>query len=511
MSEKINDKTVFSLLEVTQSIQKTIAERYKNTYWIKAEMHKLNFYSHSGHCYPELVEKQNGKIISQIRSNLRKSDYQVINNKFLDILKEPLKDGIKILFLAKISFDPVYGAALQIVDIDPGYTLGDLEKEKQETIDQLKKEGIYDRNKQLSLPLLPQRIAIISVDTSKGYADFLKILDNNGWNYQFFHLLFPSLLQGEKAVSSIIGQLQRIKKIKEHFDVVAIIRGGGGDIGLSCYNNYELAREIALFPIPVLTGIGHATNETVAEIISFSNAITPTKLAEYLIQHFHNFSVPVQKAQEKIIDLSKRLIEEKKLKFHAEVKLLRLVTGGILNNNRNQVKEQASSLSQYSLFRFRNEKSNIGASQETIRRESLVLCSNAKQDIRQLAINLKKDTVSQIYRAKFLVDQKKQLTESSLGKILSDKKQVFARTTGKLAGIIPVYIKNESSVLSNIEKNINNMSPVNVLKRGYSITLYKGKALLSNQEIKVGDQLQTILLDGTISSTVQTSTKTNPL
>ena len=183
-----------------------------------------------------------------------KDDYIKINNTFQKVLKEPLKDGIKILFLASISFDPTYGLALRIIDIDPGYTLGDLEREKQETIKKLQDEGIFNKNKTLKLPLLPQRIAVISVETSKGYADFLKVIDTNSWGYKFFHLLFPSLLQGEKAVEGIINQLRRIRKVRSHFDVVAIIRGGGGDIGLSCYNSFILAKEIALFPIPVITG-----------------------------------------------------------------------------------------------------------------------------------------------------------------------------------------------------------------------------------------------------------------
>src|SRR5690606_17990837 len=130
----------------------------------------------------------------------------------------------------------------------------------------------YERNKKLPFPILPQRIAIISVETSKGYADFLSVIDGNPWKYKFFHFLFPSLLQGEKAVDGIIQQLRRIRKVTKHFDVVAIIRGGGGDVGLTCYNNYRLAKEIAEFPLPVITGIGHATNETVSEIIAHFNA-----------------------------------------------------------------------------------------------------------------------------------------------------------------------------------------------------------------------------------------------
>ncbi|MDO9028037.1 MAG: exodeoxyribonuclease VII large subunit, partial [Candidatus Roizmanbacteria bacterium] len=268
MPEKVNDKTVLSLLEVTQSIQKTLSERYKSSFWVKAEMNKLNLYPQSGHCYPDLVEKKDGKVIAQMRATLWKDDYIRINNSFQRILKEPLKNGVQILFSAKITFDPAYGLALRIIDIDPSFSLGELEREKQETIERLKKEGIFNKNKEQKLPLLPQRIAIISVETSKGYADFLKIIDENSWGYKFFHFLFPAFLQGEKAIESIGHQLKRIEKVKSHFDVVAIIRGGGGDVGLSCYNNYQLASEVALFPIPVITGIGHATNETVLEMLA---------------------------------------------------------------------------------------------------------------------------------------------------------------------------------------------------------------------------------------------------
>ena len=176
MADLFNNKPVFTLLQVTTSIQKTLAERYTSTFWVKAEMNKLNHYSHSGHSYPELLEKKEGKVLAQMKANLWATDYHRVNKKFLDVLKEPLKDGIKILFEASISFDPVYGLALRIHDIDPSYTLGDLEKEKALTLQRLVSEQLINRNKLLQLPLLPKRIAIISVDTSKGYADFIKVL-----------------------------------------------------------------------------------------------------------------------------------------------------------------------------------------------------------------------------------------------------------------------------------------------------------------------------------------------
>ncbi|MDQ1148246.1 exodeoxyribonuclease VII large subunit [Sphingobacterium zeae] len=303
MPELIQDKTIFSLLEVSRSIQKTLAERYKSLYWIKAEMNKLNHYTHSGHCYPELVEKQDGKIVAEMRSILWKTDYNRINNSFLKIAQEPLREGITMLFQASISYDPMYGLSLRIVDIDPTFTLGELEKEKLNSIRKLKAEGIYESNKLLNFPAVPKRLAIISVETSKGLSDFYKIINQNPWGYRIECTLFPALLQGDKSVPSIINQLAVIADKISFYDVVAIIRGGGGEVGLSSYNNYLLARAIAMFPIPVLTGIGHSTNYTVSEMVAYKNAITPSELADFLIQKFHNFAIPVDKAAERIQQL----------------------------------------------------------------------------------------------------------------------------------------------------------------------------------------------------------------
>jgi exodeoxyribonuclease VII large subunit len=458
MPEKINDKNIFSLLEVTNSIKKTLEERYKSAFWIKAEMNKLNHYSQSGHCFPELVEKRDGKIIAQIKSNIWRDDYQNINRNFLRILKEPLKDGIKILFLAKISFDPAFGLSLQIIDIDPQYTLGDLENEKRETIKKLKLEGIYDQNKKLELSFLPQRIAIISVATSKGLGDFLDVIDKNSWNYKFFYLLFPSILQGDKAVTGIMSQLERIKKVIHHFDAVAIIRGGGGDVGLSCYNKYELAKAITLFPIPVITGIGHVTNETVCEMIAHTNAITPTKLAEFLIQKFHNFSVPIQKAKDKIADKSRRLISEKNTKLESELKLFRSLTINILNTNENRIKNASYAIQQQAQFIVKNNYEKLNVLQAKTRIATKFNLNQLKVAVIQLQEKLELQPI--------------------------------------------LYLKNSELALENIEKNIQIMDPINVLKRGFSITYSNGKSVKDVSQLKEGAAINTVLFKGTIDSTI---------
>ncbi|HRN72612.1 MAG TPA: exodeoxyribonuclease VII large subunit [Ginsengibacter sp.] len=441
MPENVSNRTVFSLLEVMQSIKKTLESRYTSAFWVKAEMNKLNLYQHSGHCYPDLVEKAEGKVVAEIRSTLWGSDYRRINQKFLAILKEPLRDGIKILFSARINFDPKYGLSLQILDIDPSFTLGDLEKEKQETIQRLQQDGLWRKNKEVPFPLLPKRIAIISVETSKGYADFMTITQNNPWGYKFFFFLFPSLLQGERAAATIMQQLRRIKKVKKYFDAVAIIRGGGGEVGLTCYNNFELSRMICEFPIPVITGIGHATNETVTEMVAHTNAITPTKLAEFLIQKFHNYAEPVKRSEKKIIDISRLIIKENQTSFHNAIRIFRNVTERMVNTHHHQIEMLGQGVVRQSRFLFYKNK------------------------------------------------------------------ETLLQTTGVIKANTGFIFRNTKTQLEGIEKNIANLHPDNILKRGFSITLLNGKSISHTGNLKKGDEILTLLAEGGIKSTVTSTSK----
>jgi exodeoxyribonuclease VII large subunit len=459
MPETIKDRKVFSLIEVTVSIQKTISDRYKSSFWVKAEMNKLNHYPHSGHCYPELVEKRDGKIIAQIKSNLWKMDFDRINKNFLSVLKEPIKDGIKILFCATLSFDPSHGLSLRIVDIDPSFSLGELEREKQETIDKLKRAGIFNINKGLDLPLLPQRIAVVSVESSKGYSDFLKIVEQNPWGYKFFNFLFPALLQGDRSVISILAQLRRIKKVTKHFDVVAIIRGGGGDVGLSSYNNFELAEEIARFPLPVITGIGHSTNETVAELVAYKNAITPTELADFLIQRFHNFSVPVRKAEEILIDKALRIIVEEKIKFRNVIRYFQSVTNNNIIKRYHDIQRQSTSLSQHSKFLIKTE------------RESFRL--------------------------------KLQMTKKFCAALLNRNAKEIETIEGQIAKQAGTFLLQENAALLSIEKNVNILDPIHILRRGFTMTLCNGKAIKSYTEVKAGETITSVLVDGQVVSEVK--------
>jgi exodeoxyribonuclease VII large subunit len=311
MTENIQ---IFSLKQVAHSIEKTIASRYHQNYWVKAEIHKLNKYP-SGHAFPELVEKEEGKIVAQMNGSIWKQNLQRIEKIFVDQVQEPLKDGIQVLMLVKVSFNPTFGLSLQIQDIDTAFTLGQLQKEKDITLKKLKAEGLLQTNQLIPYPLIAKRIAIISAATSKGLSDFYQVLDQNSFGYTFHTQLYEAYVQGDIAVDSILAALQQIEKHKCQFDVVVIVRGGGAEVGLTCYNNYELCKAIATFPLPIITGIGHSTNLTVAELIAYSSAITPTQLAEMLIAQFRDFELRIERLSQAVVKNAQLQIQRNREKM----------------------------------------------------------------------------------------------------------------------------------------------------------------------------------------------------
>ncbi len=303
------DRRIYSLFEVAEHIKEALQVALPDFYWIKAEIAKLNYYHQSGHCYVDLVDKQEKMIKAEMRATIWSSNYQMITTKFRQQTREDIRDGMTILFLASVNFHEVYGLSLNIIDIEPSFTMGEMAKEKRNTIKALKKEGVFDLNRKLILPLLPKNIAVISIETSKGFQDFVTTVRNNPFGYVVMYQLFPSVLQGEKAVETITGQLRNIARNHGHFDMVTILRGGGGEVGLSAYDNLDLAKEVACFPIPVITGIGHSTNETVVEMVAHTNLITPTAVASFLIQQFNIFEERINSLQNNVMTEACQILE----------------------------------------------------------------------------------------------------------------------------------------------------------------------------------------------------------
>ncbi|HKL02172.1 MAG TPA: exodeoxyribonuclease VII large subunit, partial [Cryomorphaceae bacterium] len=229
MSSSSAPQKSFSLSELAQSLSVQIQKTYSRSYWIRAEISKLNHYPQSGHCYPQLVEKKDGKIVADLKGFILKSTFQRTRQNFLDVTGKELDDGMQILFRCKLGFHAVYGLSLNIMEIEPAYTLGEMARLRTEAIARLKKENLFTQNKEQHLPILPRKIAVISVETSKGYRDFAETIANSPFSEAIEIRLYNALLQGDAAVDSIRDALKRIAQTDFPYDAVAIIRGGGGE------------------------------------------------------------------------------------------------------------------------------------------------------------------------------------------------------------------------------------------------------------------------------------------
>lgn len=275
--------TNYTLSEICKLISVCIKEFAYDSFWVTAEINSIS--TRGGHCYMELIEKQNGtdNITAKMRAICWANTYYSLSHYFQQQTGKSLAVGMKILVEVTINFHPIYGLSLQIENINPEYTIGNLALTKQLTLQQLEKEGYIGLQQKLSLPTLLRRIAVISSSEAAGYGDFINQLELNTEGFRFQTQLFQATMQGEKAEQSIISQLHKIQNDKSNFDCIIIIRGGGASSDLLCFDNYSLAKEIAVCPIPVLTGIGHFRDETIADKVSFLSLKTPTAVAEFII------------------------------------------------------------------------------------------------------------------------------------------------------------------------------------------------------------------------------------
>ena len=276
-----------SLYELNQQIKSVIKNATEPAYWVFAEISELKI-NVSGHCYIELVEKDEitENLKARSRATIWSSTFRMVSSYFESSAGIPLSPGIKIMVKVTVDFHEVYGLSLNIIDIEPSYTVGELARKKQEIISRLIQEGVFDMNRELDFPGLPKRIAVISSETAAGYGDFTDQLLNNEYDFQFHVKLFPAYMQGEDAENSIIHALENIHRYEDFFDIVVIIRGGGSQADLSCFNNYRLALHVVQFPLPVITGIGHEQDETIVDLVAHLQLKTPTAVAEYLISCF---------------------------------------------------------------------------------------------------------------------------------------------------------------------------------------------------------------------------------
>jgi len=293
----------YSLSELTRHISRVFQQNFDTPYWIRAEISEIRE-NPSGHCYLELIEKDKNtdSIIARMRANVWATTYRFVKSCFTDATGQQLKAGMNILVAVVPEFHDVFSISLNIKDIDPSFTLGEMAQRRNEIIRKLETDGIMEMNKSLDFPVLPRKIAVISSATAAGYDDFCNQLRNNSGGYKFYPVLFQAIMQGDQAEASIIGALERIFEHAEMFDVVVIIRGGGATADLSCFDTYELSYICAQFPLPVLTGIGHQRDNTILDMVAHLSLKTPTAVAGHLIECMEDADAQLTDIQQGITD-----------------------------------------------------------------------------------------------------------------------------------------------------------------------------------------------------------------
>lgn len=288
----------YSLSELCQNIEEVLAEEFASTYWVRAEVASLSV---RGHCYMELVEKASTKnIAAKVRATCWQQIYGILSPYFEAETGQKLSVGMQVLLEVEVSFHAVYGLSLNIVGIDPTFTLGDMARQRQETIQRLKDDGVMDMQSSLEIPSLPRRIAVISSADAAGYGDFCHQLENNSGGFQFRTQLFAAIMQGEQSAKSIIQSLQKIADEIDKWDIVVIVRGGGASTDLRNFDDYELASHCAQFPLPIIAGIGHTRDISIVDMVVHSSVKTPTAAAEWLIN-------AMQQQADRIAELYTRL------------------------------------------------------------------------------------------------------------------------------------------------------------------------------------------------------------
>lgn len=305
-----------SLYELNSLVRDVISMSLPDSYWVEAELSEARE-GYGGHCYMELIEKDehSNTPIAKAHASCWRNRWMLLKPQFERVTGQRIHAGMKVLLKVHAQFHENYGFSWIVDDIDPTYTMGDMACKRMEIIQTLKEEGVFDLQKELKLPMFCQRIAVISSATAAGYGDFCNQLADNGYGLQFTTALFAATMQGEGVEQSVISALNRINEEWENWDCVVIIRGGGATSDLSGFDTLALAENVANFPLPIITGIGHERDESVLDMISFQRVKTPTAAAAFLVDHLTEVYARIEDAQEAIVNYVKRRLQVERMKF----------------------------------------------------------------------------------------------------------------------------------------------------------------------------------------------------
>ncbi|MBQ5638001.1 MAG: exodeoxyribonuclease VII large subunit [Alistipes sp.] len=303
-----NRKTI-TLSQLQRQVKQTLTEQFALPVWVSAEISELKV-NYAGHCYLELIEKGEEDAVpkAQARATIWRNRYPHVSSYFEAETGQPLTAGIRILAQVLVSYHELYGFSLQINDIDPAFTLGEMERQKNATIRRLQEEGVWEMNRQVELPAVVQRLAVVSSAKAAGFQDFINELKKS--RYAFQTTLFEAVMQGLSAEESIIDALGRVADRMEQFDAVVIVRGGGSQSDLSCFNAYRLSNHVAQFPLPVLTGIGHDKDQSVVDMVAASPHKTPTAVAAWLVERMANLEGWLEGAATQLHETTLRHLRE---------------------------------------------------------------------------------------------------------------------------------------------------------------------------------------------------------
>ena len=448
------------LYQLNCLVKRELKNRFPDSFLVIAEIADVKE-NRSGHCYLELVEKreEDDAVIATARATIWAFTYRMLKPYFETTTGKSLQKGIKVLVRVEIVFHELYGYSLNIKDIDPTFTIGDLERKRKEIIDRLTQEGVIDMNRELEFPMLPKTVAIISSPTAAGYGDFVDQLHRNAYGYAFHTKLFPAIMQGEKTTESIIAALERIYEFESLFDVVVIIRGGGSQTDLGSFDSYELAANVAQFPIPILAGIGHERDETIVDRVAYRSVKTPTAAAAFLIECFSEADGELEEAKEILVRETKRILQEEKTRQVVRI----------------------TEFKQFPRLFLEAQANHLALSSRRVEHASRLFVQERINGL----------------------DQLKMKVEGKVGTLLERRRNRLEDIQKTVVRKITELFTANRYFLELAETKMKYVDPKNILEKGFSITRVNGKAVRETETVKKGDVLETELFRGIIRSEIK--------
>jgi len=480
----MNEK--MSLLELNNRIRDALQGAFPETLWVVAEISEIKV-NRTGHCYLELVEKDDvtDELTARARATIWSYTFRMLRPYFETTTGQPLAEGIKILVQVSVEYHPGYGLSLNIKDIDPTYTLGDLALRRREIIRRLEEAGVFHMNQELPLPLVPQRIAVISSATAAGYQDFTDQLENNAYGFQFEVRLFEAFMQGSEAVPSILDALDRIFHEEAAFDAVAILRGGGSQADLSCFDHFDLAFAVAQFPLPVITGIGHEKDETIVDLVAHTRQKTPTAVAEFFIAGVLRFSEQLEALEKAVAERSREILSAAGEEIEETTERLRTAF------------DRYTRLSEMSL-RKAVQRLFSGSGR---------LLSREAQQLHQRQFRLPGRVQGILRRQEHLLENAGKELHHALRRTREKEKARILNLSVTLRRSVRHIVERNNTLLDNAEKSSRLLDPRNVLLRGFTISRQKGITIRSSAGIDPTAPLTTRFADGTTESKIIKTTR----